>query len=349
MALEGLLQEFGLADILQLIYFQKKTGVLNIEGRLDNIELSFINGNISGLKSQRRLESNRLGRILIKKGLITQEIFDSAIEAQKTEGTKIGNYFVKHRMVSKEDLTAIIQDQIIETIVQIFTWKEGRYEFIPQGIPLDKVLPIYLDTQHLLMDGLRIVDEWSLVEGKLDLNTVYKKIDEPLSDEISDVEREVLGLVDGDKDVMTMINVSDSGDFETAKAIVSLHEKGIIDPLVVGPLTQVVSGAGKKPGYSFYIAVCTVILIVLLPSFKGYFDTYKSVKGTKTSFHIDKLKNAIDVFYAKNNRFPRNLEMISVRNRDPWNRPYVFKTGEDGFLLFSSGPDGLEGTEDDVY
>jgi hypothetical protein len=30
MALEGLLQEFGLADILQLIYFQKKTGVLNI-------------------------------------------------------------------------------------------------------------------------------------------------------------------------------------------------------------------------------------------------------------------------------------------------------------------------------
>ncbi len=58
MALEGFLQEFGLADILQLIYFQRKTGILNIKGKLDSIELSFINGNIAGLKSQRRSEGS---------------------------------------------------------------------------------------------------------------------------------------------------------------------------------------------------------------------------------------------------------------------------------------------------
>ena len=35
MALEGSLREFGLADILQLLYFQRKTGVLVLEGRMD--------------------------------------------------------------------------------------------------------------------------------------------------------------------------------------------------------------------------------------------------------------------------------------------------------------------------
>jgi hypothetical protein len=61
MALEGLLQEFGLADILQLIYFQKKTGVLNIVGKLDNIDLGFVDGFITGLKS-RAQETHKPGR-----------------------------------------------------------------------------------------------------------------------------------------------------------------------------------------------------------------------------------------------------------------------------------------------
>jgi len=33
MALEGSLKDFGLADILQLIYFQRKTGVLVLDGK----------------------------------------------------------------------------------------------------------------------------------------------------------------------------------------------------------------------------------------------------------------------------------------------------------------------------
>ena len=32
-----------------------------------------------------------------------------------------------------------------------------------------------LDTQHVLMEGLRIVDEWSLIEGKLTPDTIFEK------------------------------------------------------------------------------------------------------------------------------------------------------------------------------
>jgi len=62
MALEGFLQEFGLADILQLIYFQRKTGVLHIEGA-DKIKISFSDGNIVGFRSRKRIEGKKFGNI----------------------------------------------------------------------------------------------------------------------------------------------------------------------------------------------------------------------------------------------------------------------------------------------
>jgi hypothetical protein len=348
MALEGFLQEFGLADILQLIYFQKKTGVLNIEGKIDSIELSFINGNVAGLKSQRRLENNRLGKILIKKGLIHQGDLDSAIEEQKVEGLRVGGYFVKQGLVTKEALLEIVQEQIIEAIVQIFTWKEGRYEFIPQGVPVDKHLPIYLDTQHLLMDGLRIVDEWTLVEGKLDLNTVFKQVGEPETDALSDIEKEVLGLVGDDRDVISIINSSDSSDFETAKAIMSLQDKGIIEPVALKPLSEFRVGA-KTLANPFYIAIYGVLIFVFIFMFKGSYDTFRSVSETKMRFNIERLKNDIDKYSVMKGHYPKSLEVITKGERDLWDRPYIYRVTESGFTLFSTGPDGVEGTDDDVY
>ena len=68
MALEGSLKDFGLADILQLIFFQRKTGVLTMESRLDKVRLLVKDGNIVGAESKRRIEANRLGKVLVTKG-----------------------------------------------------------------------------------------------------------------------------------------------------------------------------------------------------------------------------------------------------------------------------------------
>jgi chromosome segregation and condensation protein ScpB len=349
MALEGLLQEFGLADILQLIYFQKKTGVLNIVGKLDNIDLGFVDGFITSLKSQRRLESNRLGKILVHRKLLSQEDLDNAIETQKTEGVKIGNLLVRNGKISKDVVMGIIQEQIIETIVQIFHWKEGRYEFIPQGVPVDKELPLHLDTQHLLMDGLRIVDEWSLIEGRLDLNYIYKQIGEPETSELSDIESEVLGLIDESRDVVTIINISGLGDFETAKAILSLEEKEIIEPVVIQVPANGEIITSKGLGIHYFLAVYIAILFVLMSLFKSDLDSITLAKGARTSFEIEKLKKDVDIFHAMNGLFPQSLDIIAKGKRDSWGRPFVYKFTDNEFRLFSPGIDGIAGTEDYVY
>ncbi len=78
-------------------------------------------------------------------------------------------------LVDKEQVEEILIGQIRETVVQIFNWKEGAYEFTPQAVPADKDVPVSIDTQHLLMEGLRIVDEWTSIEGKITLDVVFVK------------------------------------------------------------------------------------------------------------------------------------------------------------------------------
>ena len=195
MALEGSLKDFGLADILQLIFFQRKTGVLTLEGRMDKIRLFFIEGNIVAAESKRRMEENRLGKVLIKKGLMTEQDLQSVLEEQIISSMKIGNILVSKRIVQKEQIQEILIGQIKETVTQIFGWKEGTYEFTPQEVPVDKDFPISIDTQHLLMEGLRIVDEWSLIEGKITLDTVFMKKTEDIRRTDRRGERDIPSLL----------------------------------------------------------------------------------------------------------------------------------------------------------
>src|SRR4030043_110570 len=228
MALEGSLKDFGLADILQLIFFQRKTGILTLEGRMDKIRLFFVEGNIVGAESRRRVEENRIGKVLIKKGLMTEQDLQSVLEEQIISNMKFGNILVNKRIVKKEQIQEILIGQIKETVIQIFGWKDGTYEFTPQEVPVDKDFPISIDTQHLLMEGLRIVDEWSLIEGKITLDTVFARKAEGIAG-LADDEEDILSLVDGENDVSTIIDITAKDDYSVSKALVSLMEKGVIE------------------------------------------------------------------------------------------------------------------------
>ncbi len=349
MALEGFLQEFGLADILQLIYFQKKTGILNIEGEADKIKMKFIDGNLVCLESKKRTESKRVGKILLNSGLINQTDLTGALETQEVEGVPIGNIFLKRELVPKDILTEIIQDQITESTAQLFAWKDGRYEFVPQEIPVDEALPISFDTQHLLMGCVKKVDELSVVEGRLDLEAVYKKVKKPESEQLSDAEKEVFKLMDGDSDVSTIISISPLEDIETSKAIISLEDMGLIEPIAVIPLMKkekTVLDEGLK--MLVYAAVFGVVLLILIFTLKGGFDAFKILKKTEGSMKIERLKDNIDIYNASKGQYPESLDAVT-QERDSWGWPYIYKLTERGFTLFSAGPDGIEGTEDDVY
>jgi hypothetical protein len=350
MALEGSLKDFGLADILQLIYFQRKTGVLTLDGKMDRVRLQFIEGNITGAESRRRIEANRLGKVLVKKGLLEEKDLQSVLEEQRTSNVKLGNILVRRGIIEKDQVKEILVGQVKETVVQIFGWKLGAYEFSPQAVPVDKDLPISLDTQHLLMDGLRIVDEWSLIEGKFTLDTVFIKKDEEISG-LTEDEEDILTLVDGENDVSTIIDVTAKDDFVISKTLVSLLEKGIIEPKKVVPVVEIAPIEIKKPLLSYrylpVVAILVSFLVSLFPVFLGLGSdyTYSRFSASRT---ISDLRFKIETYKFKYGSYPEKLDVISKKS-DPWGRSYIYKQNGYTFIVLSAGADGKEGTIDDIY
>jgi len=362
MALEGSLRDFGLSDILQLIYFQKKTGVLSLSGAKDRVRLVFYEGNVISAESNKRGEENRIGKILLKRGLLKEDDLMSSLEEQKATGTRLGDILLKKGLVEKADIAETITSQMTETVVQLFSWKEGSYEFQVQTVTPSRNIPVTLDTQHLLMNGLRILDEWSLVEGKITLDTIFAKTGEKVP-EMSRTEEEILSFVDGENDVSIIIELSGVDDFEASQTLVSLMEKGIIEPVTVAPLTVETvtlppTREGRVLARMVYPALFLMAFMISLSAVTlwevwsgkgiGVFLSDDSLKGTRTARDIDGLRFAAEAYKYRNSDYPVRLEQVG-NALDAWGRPYYYRVENDGIMVFSAGPDGKFGTADDIY
>jgi hypothetical protein len=350
MALEGSLRDFGLADILQLIFFQRKTGVLVLESRIDRIRLLFNEGNIIGAESRKRIEANRLGKVLVKRGVLDERELQSVLDEQRRTNIKLGTILIKRGLAEKEAVEDIITGQIKETVVQIFNWKQGTYEFTPQEVPVEKDLPIFIDTQHLLMDGLRVVDEWSLIEDKFTIDTVFSKTDSGIEG-LPEEEEEILSLVDGQNDVSTIIDITAKDDFVVSKSLASLMEKGVIVKKETAPVVadKAYKKVKKQTLLPYYLFAVVVILITGVISLYPLSSSSKDLlKGFIASEMLNDLRFQIEEYNYKQGTYPEKLDMIS-KKLDPWGRSFVYNKNDFTFIVFSAGADGIEGTRDDIY
>jgi hypothetical protein len=349
MALEGSLTDFGLADILQLIYFQRKTGILKLEGKMDKVSLMFIEGNIGGAESKRRNEDNRLGKILLKKGYLKEAELEAALQEQRKTGARLGSILLQKGLAEEEVIKDVLQGQITEMIIQLFGWKQGSYEFTAQGVAHDKDFPFSLDTQHLLMEGLRIVDEWSVIQGRITLDLLFrKKIDSP--EGLTEEEKEIFNYVDGENDVSTIIDLSGQDNFEVSKTLLSLIEKGFIKTAEAAPVITEELTAAKKttPDYLVSLPYLAVILALFCSLAGPLIHKSDDLKNFRTSKQIDELRVKIETFQLEHSAYPSTLDQIT-QSKDAWGRPYIYKTKDDSFYIASAGADGVEGTKDDIY
>jgi len=362
MALEGSLRDFGLADILQLIYFQKKSGILSLSGHRDKVQLVFSEGNVISAESRKRMEDNRLGKILVKKGLIKGEDLKSAIEEQKKTGTRIGEVFLRKGLVKKEDIKETLTLQMTETVVQLFSWKEGTYEFQSQEVEVSKYLGFTLDTQHLLMEGLRIMDEWSLAEGKITPDTVFTiagKTDPALTTE----EEALLNFIDGENDVSIIIDLSGMEDFQASRLFLSLMERQIIEPIKAHTVKAekvtipVVHRERSLARFFVPAALCIALIISLIAAvlqvtgtLKGSSLSWKgeSLSRLRTVRTIQELRFMAEIYKYKNGSYPSQINQIGDA-RDSWGRPFVYSFESGNLMILSAGPDGKAGTADDLY
>jgi hypothetical protein len=275
-ALKGTLKDFGIAEILQLIGQQAKSGVLHLESRDDLIHIAIAEGNVVRAESSGRKTRERLGAMFVRAEVITDEELNYALDAQKRSLRRLGDVLVELKLVSTKDLREMTALQTTETIFRLFHWKTGTYEFEPGDVEWDRDTVTPLRAESVLMEGYRQVDEWPLIRRRIpstamtferlrqpeaeragprresgapdEVDAAFDALGEPQDDagakgSLGKNERRCHDLAQPGRTVEKIIDLSRLGEFETCKALLNLVNLGYLKPLAPASRAASVVGA----------------------------------------------------------------------------------------------------------
>ncbi|MGH9867624.1 MAG: DUF4388 domain-containing protein [Candidatus Polarisedimenticolia bacterium] len=254
MALEGTLKDFSLADIFQLIGIQKKTGVLRLKKSGEEVSVSFLNGSVVAADSLKKDLEDRLGNVLTKSGRLSESRLQDALRVQKETRQRLGYVLVHGGYIKDEDLKEALRLQITQIVYRLFRWRDGYYHFSQEAtVEYDRENFTPLSAESILMEGIRMIDEWPIIERKIrsfdmvfrktrpdvrptivarqdddgpDLEAALTGKDETVAAEgglrLARDEAAVYDLLDGRHTVQEVIDRARLGDFETCRILYDL-------------------------------------------------------------------------------------------------------------------------------
>jgi hypothetical protein len=266
MALEGTLRDFSLADILQLISLQHKTGLLTVHGPADTVTLGFLDGMLVSAESSAQRLDTRLGTVLVKTRRLTPDALARALEMQAQTLQRLGFILLKNGFCSAQDLRDGLDIQIKRIAYGLFRWMDGDYVFEQtEQVDYDVESTTPIAVERLLMEGARMIDEWPIVEKVVwSLDIVYQKVPiaQPVipaedEDAVEDVEDSTLAkrarekrldpirvsraewsvyeLVDGVRSVAEINELAFLSEFDGCKACFDLVSRGLIEETTPRP------------------------------------------------------------------------------------------------------------------
>src|SRR4051812_37798714 len=236
MALSGTLKDFGIADILQLIGHQTKTGRLTLKSGEAEVEVFFVEGNVVFASEKERNSKNLLGSLLLRAELLSQKQLDDALETQRRTLKRLGDVVVESGAVTQAQLAQMMRLQTTETLYRLFAWKNGSYEFSQEEVDPARSTFEPVRAESVLLEGFRRMDEWPALKKKVpwsdatfealkDLDTRdlpsidgVSPDDEHNDGKPSERHKLVYRLAVGGKDVQHVADASRLGEFEAFKA-----------------------------------------------------------------------------------------------------------------------------------
>jgi hypothetical protein len=371
MALQGDLRDFSITEIIQLIGQQFKTGVLNVQHGRKKVEIYFVDGMIVHVFSTYRARKDLLGEILVKAQVITQQQLDQALKIQQETLQYLGEILIDLQWLKKEEILRVIQNQIYETIYDLFQWGEGNFRFDLRLVEKYRKISLALSPENALLNVLRMLDDWSGIEQKISSPyIVFEKVPAEEMGEQYDIgtlggingekmsaEAEVVhGLVDGKRTVQEIVDRSLIGKFQVYDSLAKLEEGGLVRSVgIERPSLRDLVGGKTLRNISSYLrfGVLFGIIILLIISFRLFLkDVVVNARIQKPevnlpqaysgSSHRTKILEALEIYHLESGKYPEDLQqLVSSGILADWDlfsedgRPYLYRVEGNGRISLS--------------
>ena len=153
LSIEGDLAESGFPRILHNLYSLRATGLLHLEHKNVKKVVYIRNGYPIFVRSN--LVREFLGQRLLRAGLLTEDQLRESLQRVTPQGQRHGMALIEMGLLTPHQLHDILREQVLEKILGIFAWPEGRYRFLQVREFKQNVTSINLSPANLILQGMR--------------------------------------------------------------------------------------------------------------------------------------------------------------------------------------------------
>lgn len=247
--MQGSLSEFRLAEILQLVAVQQKTGLLRLVRGKHLVTFYFDHGVLVATRDRRHAGQDPLLEYLVRVGYLQPPMatyLRSKLEASKED---LGDVLVGERFLAEEELRGALDDLAQELVHQTFTWREGTYQFVGGEEALAGLRwRTNLKIDGVLMEGARRADEWPRLLEKLPGPDVVIDLARAPSTTVGPRAYHVLTQIDGVLRLGEVVRRGRIPEFEVYEIVAQAAEAGIVRILErPAPVAKPAETAAPRP------------------------------------------------------------------------------------------------------
>jgi len=364
-ALHGNLRDFGMSEVFQLIGQQRKTGILRVRGSAREVELRFSEGRIvSAAPSGRSGES--LGKMLVRCGVLPGDRLET-LEAGSDETMTPERLFTEQGGVSTQELYEIEDLLTKETLFDLLRWVDGSFRFFSQTVATERGPEVLLGAEQILMDGLRMADEWaSFAKEAPPADAVFQRrgsLEEFRASPFvkgtphrAEAEKLYL-LIDGHSAVRRVVDLSRLGTFLATRLLVDLRRAGWIEPQArsgqsAAQRINLPTGLALRPVLANVVPLLVLAALAVIALRGDPVAVVEeasplgrdAVREARTHLATTRIRNLGEVYRLIEGRWPERPEVLSL-----WaarmntltateNAPYYFEAREDGSIILAPEP-----------
>jgi len=230
MALQGNLEDFSLAEILQLIALQRKSGVLKLTSDEANAVLFFEKGNIVSVTDRREKRNDPLMDFLVSTQRLTPEQIEQVFTIRAQSKKDPLEIIITGGYLTSKQLSDCIEQHTRELLPKLLAWKKGDYFFSGDEKTVARLfLKVPMRTEALLIESMRRLDEGARIRQLYSPSLILRSKGTAEKTELVEEEKWVLSLMDGRRPIREILAKSRMGEFDTYQIISDLIDAGLAE------------------------------------------------------------------------------------------------------------------------
>jgi len=334
MSLEGVLSDFGVGEIFQLIGQQRKTGILEIKREAVAFEVCFVEGQVVRARPVEQRQDGALASFLLRTGILSDVALAEARREQEQTLSPLEDILLGQEVVDKEELEQISLLLTDETIFELFLWDEGRFAFRPAETVDERLGDRLRGAEGVLLDALRMKDEWSQIEDALPdfsgIPVLKLGLDElagPLeaASQATSVPSHLLErlcrLADGRLSLRRVLDLSRAGTFEAARGLMVLIAHNVLRVEQPRPaVPEEATGADRREQLRILVPyapllalpLAAALLLAGAPRPSSYPLAYDPVAQARDRSEMQELQVALEVHRWMGGEYPNSLQELQA-------------------------------------